>query len=608
MLLTLRVDQKKHLLFLAEQTPQVLQDFCKLALDYLQKGPNFKHYSAAGQKLEVEPDVIKNTVEALVNLIIESCKYKLSDEDFRDSIVALGFTDEKETLLKKLYEVKKLEVSDALTNIGIKLPQYQNMEWRFDVQIASRSLLSQVTPLITLDFMLKNTETPDEIEHVLLQTDPTNLLHLAHELEMAMQEGRSQHIRRIDMEMAKELISKNFNNSHTVSNEYSTTVTVATIISETLITIGPQAARQWMRYNNQTVVDKVPPEMIHLIDSHWYQYPPMDPLWHKILGLVMIVIGILGWCGNGVVVYVFLMTPSLRTPSNLLVVNLAFSDFLMMIIMSPPMVVNCYYETWVLGPLMCDIYAMVGSLCGGASIWTMTAISLDRYNVIVKGMSGTPLTIKRALLQILLIWSFALVWTILPMVGWNRYVPEGNMTSCGTDYLNKSWVSRSYILVYSIFVYYTPLFTIIYSYYFIVSTVAAHERGMREQAKKMNVASLRSGDNQAASAEAKLAKVALTTISLWFMAWTPYLVINYMGIFNGQISPLFTIWGSLFAKTNATYNPIVYGISHPKYRAALKEKIPFLVCGSTNESAAASTTAAAANADTASTGTADGKA
>lgn len=33
---------------------------------------------------------------------------------------------------------------------------------------------------------------------------------------------------------------------------------------------------------------------------------------------------------------------------------------------------------------MCDIHAMVGSLCGCASIWTMTAIALDRYNVIVK--------------------------------------------------------------------------------------------------------------------------------------------------------------------------------------------------------------------------------
>ncbi|XP_047365864.1 rhodopsin-like [Vespa velutina] len=379
---------------------------------------------------------------------------------------------------------------------------------------------------------------------------------------------------------------------------------VNNIINHALTTIGPQFAHQQMRYTNQTVADKVPPEMLHLIDPHWYQFPPLDPLWHKILGLVMIVLGILGWSGNGVVVYIFLMTPSLRTPSNLLVVNLAFSDFIMMIIMSPPMVINCYYETWILGTLMCDIYAMVGSLCGCASIWTMTAIALDRYNVIVKGMSGTPLTIKRALLQIVIIWLFGLLWTILPMVGWNRYVPEGNMTACGTDYLSKDWGSKSYILVYSVFVYYLPLFTIIYSYYFIVSAVAAHERAMKEQAKKMNVASLRSGDNQNTSAEAKLAKVALTTISLWFMAWTPYLVINYMGIFNGsKISPLFTIWGSLFAKANAIYNPIVYGISHPKYRAALKEKLPFFVCGSTEEPAAS-----AGNAEVSSTTTTSGKA
>uniref|UniRef100_A0A182KGL2 G-protein coupled receptors family 1 profile domain-containing protein n=1 Tax=Anopheles christyi TaxID=43041 RepID=A0A182KGL2_9DIPT len=63
------------------------------------------------------------------------------------------------------------------------------------------------------------------------------------------------------------------------------------------------------------------------------------------------------------------------------------------------------------------------------------------------------------------------------------------------------------------------------------------------------------------------------------MAWTPYLVINFAGIFKAApISPLATIWGSLFAKANAVYNPIVYGISHPKYRAALYQKFPSLAC------------------------------
>lgn len=67
---------------------------------------------------------------------------------------------------------------------------------------------------------------------------------------------------------------------------------------------------------------------------------------------------------------------------------------------------------------------------------------------------------------------FLQIWTLAPMFGWNRYVPEGNMTACGTDYLSKDWKSRSYILVYSFFVYTSPLLLIIYSYFFIVQVSA----------------------------------------------------------------------------------------------------------------------------------------
>lgn len=226
--------------------------------------------------------------------------------------------------------------------------------------------------------------------------------------------------------------------------------------------------------------------MLHLVDPHWNQFPPLHQYWNYGLGVVMIILGIISWCGNGVVVYVFSTTKALRTPSNLLVLNLAFSDFMMMVAMSPPMVINCFYETWVLGPMMCDVYAMCGSLFGCTSIWTMTMIAFDRYNVIVKGLAGKPMTIKGAILKIFCIYVFALIWTFAPMLGWNRYVsirvrtrffkqfyfryvPEGNLSSCGLDFLSKSWYSKSYILVYSLFVYYTPLLLIIYSYYFIIS-------------------------------------------------------------------------------------------------------------------------------------------
>ena len=307
----------------------------------------------------------------------------------------------------------------------------------------------------------------------------------------------------------------------------------------------------------------------------------MNPLWHSILGFAIFVFSSIAMIGNLCVIYIFTKTKTLRTPSNLLVVNLAVSDFMIMFCMGPPMVVNCYYETWVFGPLMCQLYGMAGSLFGCSSIWTMTMIAFDRYNVIVKGLAGKPMTHGGAVLRIFFIWAASAIWTIAPLFGWNRYVPEGNMTACGTDYLSKGWLSRSYVLVYGIWVYFLPLLLIIYSYYFILKAVSAHEKNMRDQAKKMNVASLRSADNASQSTECKLAKVALMTISLWFMAWTPYLIINFAGIFDlTHLTPLATIWGSLFAKANAIYNPIVYGISHPRYRAALLKTFPSLACGS----------------------------
>lgn len=55
-----------------------------------------------------------------------------------------------------------------------------------------------------------------------------------------------------------------------------------------------------------------------------------------------------------------------------------------------------------------------------------------------------------------------------------RYVPEANMTACGTDYLTQTWHSRSYIVVYASFAYFLPLLVIIYAYYFIVKVNLNH--------------------------------------------------------------------------------------------------------------------------------------
>lgn len=59
---------------------------------------------------------------------------------------------------------------------------------------------------------------------------------------------------------------------------------------------------------NMTVVDTVPSEILHMVHEHWYQFAPLNPLWHSLLGIVMIVLGIVSVIGNGMVIYLMTTT------------------------------------------------------------------------------------------------------------------------------------------------------------------------------------------------------------------------------------------------------------------------------------------------------------
>lgn len=65
--------------------------------------------------------------------------------------------------------------------------------------------------------------------------------------------------------------------------------------------------------------------------------------------------GLLSLAGNGVVLWVFSFTRSLRSGTNLLTINLAFSDLLMMLTQFPILVANCFNQSWTLGPLACEV-------------------------------------------------------------------------------------------------------------------------------------------------------------------------------------------------------------------------------------------------------------
>ena len=117
-----------------------------------------------------------------------------------------------------------------------------------------------------------------------------------------------------------------------------------------------------------------------------------------------------------------------------------------------------------------------------------------------------------------------------------------------------------------------PILIIIGSYFFIVKAIFKHEDELRQQAKKMNVTSLRSNsDQEAVSAEIRAAKVAVINICLWIFAWTTFAVTSMVGTWHDAsfVTPLMSELPIICAKTSALYNPIIYALSHPRYRVVI---------------------------------------
>lgn len=113
---------------------------------------------------------------------------------------------------------------------------------------------------------------------------------------------------------------------------------------------------------------------------------------------------------------------SLRTASNMFVVNLAFCDFMMML-KAPIFIYNSFYRGFALGQLGCQIFAFMGSLSGIGAGMTNAFIAYDRYTTITKPFDG-KLTRTKAFVFILIIWLYTIPWAVMPLTEvWGRFGP-----------------------------------------------------------------------------------------------------------------------------------------------------------------------------------------
>lgn len=205
----------------------------------------------------------------------------------------------------------------------------------------------------------------------------------------------------------------------------------------------------------------------------------------------------------------------------------------------------------------CRMYGFTGGLTGTVSITTLTAISLDRYFVIIYPLNPNVLgSKKRPITMLAIVWLYSFTFAVMPAldIGFSKYTPEGFLTSCSFDYLDERVSARVFMFLFFIAAWAIPLTIIVYCY----------SRIMKEVVATGKIQSNRSRNR----IEHKLMIVVVNVIVLWFIAWTPYSIVALLGITGKKeyLTPWASMIPAVFCKASACINPYVYSMTHPQFK------------------------------------------
>jgi r-opsin len=232
---------------------------------------------------------------------------------------------------------------------------------------------------------------------------------------------------------------------------------------------------------------------------------------------------------------------------------------------------------WAFGRLGCQLYAMGVGFFGFVSILTFSAIACERCLVIAGpatrpsvGLADGHWKVSRSQAQKVcaLIWLHCAILVSMPFFGWSSYVPEGMLTSCSWDYTTRTAANRAYYILLLSTGFLLPLMLICASYGRIMASVVWHARQM--VCVNSQSSAFRKLRRQT---EIRTAQIVVTLILVYLTAWTPYAIVTLIGQFgpeDSQLSPIATAIPAYFAKTAVLLDPLVYGFSHPHFRASLR--------------------------------------
>lgn len=110
-----------------------------------------------------------------------------------------------------------------------------------------------------------------------------------------------------------------------------------------------------------------------------------------------------GLFGNYIIVRLIVLNRSLRTPTNLIIANMAVADFLNLLICPAMFMINDFYQNYELGSVGCKMEGFLEASFLITAVLNLSAVSYDRLTAIVLP-SETRLTMKATKIIIVFTW------------------------------------------------------------------------------------------------------------------------------------------------------------------------------------------------------------
>ncbi|CAG9762357.1 unnamed protein product [Ceutorhynchus assimilis] len=283
----------------------------------------------------------------------------------------------------------------------------------------------------------------------------------------------------------------------------------------------------------------------------------MDPAGYIITAFVLFLIGFCGFFLNLFVILLMWKDKQLWTPLNIILFNLVCSDFSVSIFGNPWTFISAMSYGWIWGSTMCVMYGFFMSLLGITSITTLTVLAFERFMIVSKPFQRKCINRTNAFYMVIGIWTYSLILTTPPLMGWGKYGNEAANISCSVNWEDRGTNAKSYIMYLFFFGLVVPIIVIGYSYTFILITMRAN---------KMNM-------GQICRVESRVAYTVFMMILAFLLAWTPYSIFALLAQFGDPtlVTPSSGVVPALIAKSSICYNPIIYVGLNRQFQQSLKE-------------------------------------